>query len=164
MMALTALPLPEQEGTSAMSTQSSTDMTDRLAIETTSPHGFDETIDACRDALIAEGFGLLTEIDMATTLANKLGGDHDPYVILGACHASSAQQLLEVVPAMGVLLPCNVTVSSEPDGVRVRAMDPSAVVAAVMQSPSASEIDAVATVETIADDISGRLRSALARI
>jgi uncharacterized protein (DUF302 family) len=147
-----------------MGTKPTTDMTGRMAIEMISPLGFDETLDACREAVIAEGFGVLTEIDMAATLTAKLGGDHDPYVILGACHPSSAQQLLEVVPAMGVLLPCNVTVASEPDGVKVRAMDPSAIVAAVMQSPSPGDLDAVATVETIADDISGRLRLALARL
>lgn len=147
-----------------MGAQRADDMTDRMAIETTSSLGFDETIDACREALTQEGFGVLTEIDMAATLTGKLGGEHEPYMILGACHASSAQQLLEAVPAMGVLLPCNVTVSSEPDGVKVRAMDPAAVVAAVLQSPSPSEIDVAVTVETIADDIAGRLRSALARI
>ena len=147
-----------------MGTRPANDMTDRLAIEISSPLGFDETIDACRQALTAEGFGVLTEIDIAATLTEKLGGEHQPYMILGACHSSSAQQLLQAVPAMGVLLPCNVTVSSEPDGVKVRAMDPAAVVAAVLQSPSPDNVDAVVTVETIADDISGRLRSALSKI
>ncbi len=147
-----------------MGTQRAHDMTDRMAIEVTSTLGFDETVEACREALAQEGFGVLTEIDIAATLSAKLGGDHEPYMILGACHPSSAQQLLQAVPAMGVLLPCNVTVSSDAEGVKVRAMDPSAVVAAVLQSPSPSEIDAVVTVETIADDISGRLRSALNRI
>ncbi len=136
----------------------------RMAIEVTSEQDFDATVAGVRAALAAEGFGILTEIDMAATLSAKLGGDHDPYLILGACHPPSAQQLIGAFPALGVLLPCNVIVSSEDAEVVVRAMDPAAVVAAVMRSSGEANIDAIAIVETIADDIAGRLRSALTRL
>ncbi len=136
----------------------------RVAMEATSTLGFDETVDACRAALAAEGFGVLTEIDMAATLTAKLGGEHEPYLILGACHPPSAQQMISAYPALGVLLPCNVVVSREGDTTMVRAMDPSAVVAATLRSSAEADLDTVAIVETIADDIAGRLRSVLARL
>lgn len=147
-----------------MSQQTNPHAGGRMAIEVTSTEGFDETVAACREVLGSEGFGVLTEIDMAATLTGKLGGEHDPYLILGACHPSSAQQLLNVHPALGVLLPCNVIVSVEDGTSVVRAMDPSAVVASVLRSSDEVDIDTVAVVETIADDIAGRLRRALARL
>ncbi len=135
-----------------------------MAIEIRSMKSFDDTVDACRAALADEGFGVLTEIDMAATLQSKLGGEHEPYLILGACHPSSAHQLIGAMPALGVLLPCNVIVSSEDDRVMVRAMDPSAIVASVLGTGDKAHTDAIAVVETIADDIAGRLRAALERL
>ncbi len=140
------------------------DAAGRMAIETTSARGFDETVAACRDALAEAGFGVLTEIDLAATLQAKLGVEGSPYLILGACHPSSAQQLIEALPAMGVLLPCNVVVSVEGDRTMVRAMDPAAVVASILRDPAVHDTDTVAVIETIADDIAGRLRSALATL
>ncbi len=147
-----------------MSNQTNSHAGGRMAIEVTSTKNFADTVTACREALAAEGFGVLTEIDMAATLNAKLGGEHDPYLILGACHPPSAQQLLNVHPALGVLLPCNVIVSDENGESVVRAMDPSAVVASVLRSSDEVGIDTVAIIETIADDIAGRLRTALARL
>jgi uncharacterized protein (DUF302 family) len=132
-----------------------------IAIEVRPPIGFDEAVAACRTALASEGFGVLTEIDLAATLTAKLGGEHAPYLILGACHPPSAQQLTAAVPAFGVLLPCNVTVSVEDDTTVVRAMDPAAVVAATLRGAGTVGDDTIAIVETIADDIAGRLRAAL---
>ncbi len=136
----------------------------RMAIEATSTKSFPDTVAACREALAAEGFGVLTEIDMAATLNAKLGGNHDPYLILGACHPPSAQQLISIYPALGVLLPCNLIVSEEDGTTMIRAMDPSAIVASVLRSSDETDIDTVAVIETIADDIAGRLRSVLARV
>ncbi len=72
--------------------------------------------------------------------------------------------MISAYPALGVLLPCNVVVSREGDTTMVRAMDPSAVVASTLRPSAEGDLDTVAIVETIADDIAGRLRSVLARL
>ena len=96
----------------------------------------------------AEGFGVLTEIDVQATLKKKLDVDRPPYVILGACHPPSANRALSAVPEVGVLLPCNVTVSVEGGTTVVRAMDPAGVMG-ILGSPELAEVGA---------DIGARLR------
>ncbi len=102
-----------------------------VAFEGFSPVPFAEAVVRARDALTGEGFGILTEIDVQATIKAKLGVDRPPYVILGACHAPSAHQALEVAPEVGVLLPCNVTVSVEGDRTVVRAMKPGSVMGVI---------------------------------
>ena len=76
------------------------------------------------EALKAQGFGILTEIDVQTTLKQKIGVDFKPYLILGACNPRFAYRALSVDEAIGLLLPCNVVLRQESDGVEIIIQDP----------------------------------------
>jgi uncharacterized protein (DUF302 family) len=87
--------------------------------------GFEETLRALPRALETEGFGVLTEIDVAATLQKKLGVSHRPYRILGACNPGLAHQALSHDLSIGTMLPCNVVVYAADDGgTVVIAVDP----------------------------------------
>lgn len=85
---------------------------------------FDETLAKVKASLAAEGFGTLTEIDMQATLKQKIDKDIARYVIVGACNPHLAGRALDVLPQIGVLLPCNVVVREQDGSVVVEAMDP----------------------------------------
>ena len=99
---------------------------------TTLQRPFDETITAVTEALKNEGFGILTEIDVQATLKKKLNVDFRGYTILGACNPPFAYEALKLEDKIGAMLPCNVVVQEQADGmVEVSAIDPVASMGAV---------------------------------
>ncbi len=101
--------------------------------------GYDEAIEATIEALKAEGFGVLTEINVKDTLKKKLDVDFPRYVILGACNPSLAYRALQAEPDVGLLLPCNVIVHEEGSGSRVAFVDPFAMLS-VASNPDLSPV------------------------
>jgi uncharacterized protein (DUF302 family) len=119
------------------------------AIERTVDLSIDEVDARIRPALAEQGFGVLTEIDVAATLKAKIGVDRAPMVILGACNPHLANRALELDPTVSLLLPCNVVLAQEPDGrTRLSAVDPRA----LMDDPAFAEV---------AEDAAARLTAAL---
>ncbi len=94
------------------------------AITRTVDAPFADTVERVTTALAAEGFGILTTIDVQATMKKKLDLDVAPYVILGACNPNLASRGLVIEPDLGVLLPCNVIVREDGAKVVVSAMEP----------------------------------------
>jgi uncharacterized protein (DUF302 family) len=100
-------------------------MNETLGPEVQITQPFDQVLARVRAALKAEGFGILTEIDLQQAFREKLGREFRPYVILGACNPPLAYAAVVTDPQVGLLLPCNVTVEAIGPGTSVvRLIDP----------------------------------------
>lgn len=121
-------------------------------VETSLP--YEAAVQATVSALKEQGFGVLTEIDVKSTLKKKIGAEFKRYVILGACNPNLAHQALQSEESLGLLLPCNLIVYEEGDGSVVSALDPG-MMATVTKNPE---------LKAIADTADEAIRNALSRI
>lgn len=130
--------------------------TSRYGVSATARLSFEQAVERTRDELAREGFGVLTEIDVAATLKKKLDVDFRPYVILGACDPGMAHRALGAEPDIGLLLPCNVVVrAGAAEGTsEVLAMDPEAALA-LADNPD---------IGPIAKEVGERLRRVIDRV
>ena len=115
---------------------------------------FDAAVDVTLDALEAEGFGVLCDIDVQATLKEKLGEEFRQYRILGACNPPLAHEALDAEIELGALLPCNVVVYEDDDGVVVAAVDP-------RQLGSVADNDAL---DPVAEEVTERFERVLAAV
>ena len=100
----------------------------------------DDAESKVREALMSEGFGVLTEIDVQKVMKAKLDVDRSGYKILGACNPNLAHEAIDAEPDIGLLLPCNVLLREENNGdITVAFMDPAAVLD-IVDNPTISEV------------------------
>ncbi len=115
---------------------------------------FDDVVARTIAALKAEGFGVLTDIDVRATMKAKLDVEFRPYRILGACHPPSAHRALQAEDKIGAMLPCNVIVQEKAEGIEVSAVDPLA----------GMERIGNAQLTEIAQEVAAMLKRVIARI
>ncbi|TJZ77960.1 DUF302 domain-containing protein [Rhodococcus oryzae] len=128
-----------------------------LALSTTLRTSFADAVERTRKALQEQGFGVLTEIDMRATLKSKLDVDMEDYLILGACNPPLAHRAVTIDRQIGLLLPCNVIVRSDPDAdgtITVEAMNPELMV----------QVTGEPALEAVAEEAGARLRAAIASV
>lgn len=110
--------------------------------QTTLDLPLDDAEEQVRQALSEEGFGMLTEIDVAATFKKKLDLDgFRPYRILGACNPAKAYEAIDAEPNIGAMLPCNVVLQQDGEQTLVHALDP----VASMQAVQNEDLESVAT-------------------
>lgn len=119
---------------------------------------YDDAVSAVRDALAEQGFGILTEIDLAATMKAKLDKDIAPQVILGACRPLLAYQALQADPSVAAMLPCNVVVRALDEATsQVEAFDPAALESfSTGEAIAAVAADARRRVVAALDDLAGQ--------
>jgi len=132
------------------------EQTTRYGISTTIPLDYNRAVERTKEALATEGFGVLSEIDVAATLKKKLDVDFRPYVILGACNPPLAYRALTAERDIGLLLPCNVVVYA--DDVPGRS------VVAVMDPVEALQLTGNEEIRPLAEDVKARLTRVLEAI
>ena len=115
-------------------------MTTDIGIRTTLKTSFEQAIEITTDALKTEGFGVLTQIDVKTTLKEKINVDFRHYVILGACNPTLAHRALSANPDVGLLLPCNITVQEADNGIVVTAVDPIQMLGVLQEEPAVKAV------------------------
>ena len=115
---------------------------------------FEAAIAKVTQELAKEGFGVLTDIDVAATMKKKLGRDMRPYRILGACNPPYAAQAIDADPSIGLLMPCNVVVREDASAVHVEMLDPIALF----------ELTGRADVAPLAHEVRARLDRVLAAL
>lgn len=132
------------------------EQTTRYGISTTIPLDYDRAVEHTKAALAVEGFGVLSEIDVAATLKKKLDVDFRPYVILGACNPPLAYRALTAERDIGLLLPCNIVVYADdvPGRSVVAAMDP----------VEALQLTGNEEIRPLAEDVKARLTRVLEAI
>ncbi|MBF0192198.1 MAG: DUF302 domain-containing protein [Magnetococcales bacterium] len=120
------------------------DTSNPYALKKTVATDYDTTIQAIKAALAEQGFGILTEIDVAATLKKKLNVEGPRTIILGACNPGLAHRAMTAVPDVSVFLPCNVVVRENADGVvEIAAMNPEAM-GQMIHHPELSQVAAEA--------------------
>lgn len=119
--------------------------------------GLDEAVERTTAALKAEGFGVLTTIDVRETMRQKLGVEMEPYVILGACNPELAHRALQAERNLGLLLPCNVTVRERDGRCEVMAVDPKLMLGVVGDNPALGQVatEAAARLRRAIDSLAG---------
>ncbi|CPR06610.1 hypothetical protein BN971_00816 [Mycobacterium bohemicum DSM 44277] len=128
-----------------------------LGISTALHTSFDDAVVRTREALAAQGFGVLTEIDVQATLKAKLGHDMEDYLILGACNPPLAHRAIDANRQIGLLLPCNVVVRADPDHdgtVLVEAMNPAMLV----------EVTGEPALRPVSEEVTAKLQAAIASL
>jgi len=115
---------------------------------------FAEAVDRAISALKGRGFGVLTRIDVQSTLKEKIGADFRPYVILGACNPKMAHEALMAEDKIGTMLPCNVIVQEVAGKTEVAAVDPVASMQAIQNE----------SLRAIAEEVRGELKAAVEAI
>lgn len=128
-----------------------------IALSTSLKTSFDDAVARTRDALSQQGFGVLTEIDVKATLKNKLDEDMENYLILGACNPPLAHRAIAADRQIGLLLPCNVVVRTDPD-------DPGTTLVEAMNPQLLVDVTDEPRLQPIAEEVADKLKAAIAAL
>ncbi len=128
-----------------------------IALATSLETTFDDAVARTREALSQQGFGVLTEIDVKATLKNKLNEDIENYLILGACNPPLAHRAITANRQIGLLLPCNVVVRSDPD-------DPNTTLIEAMNPQLLVDVTDEPQLQPVAQEVADKLKAVIAAL